>query len=177
MSIKIYDGLRAVGRSDIFDTAEEIRTALDAAFFAAMDKALGTLGSNAPKSYAAVHRRIVELDHEPTWTFDPLDIAYTATLLRGRDWPLLLITGEKAGRYTESLVEAGVVERYGYWDNSDPEEGLTEQEWGLRRQDWGRALSRQGLSDFDLSPAEAGLAISSPGLWPIYQHLSRSKKN
>lgn len=176
MSIKIYDGLRTVGRSDIFDTADAVRTVLNRTFFTELDSALAILGDDAPENYAAVHRRIVELDRQSTWTFDLLDIAFTATLLRGRDWPLLLITGEKAGDYTEALIDAGVAERYGYWDNVDPEKGLTEQEWGLRRADWGRALSRTGQPDFNLSPAEAGLTISYPGVWPIYQHMHPVQK-
>lgn len=175
MSVKIYDGLRMVGRNNVFDAAFETRAVLETAFFAEMDHALKALGDDAPENYAAIHRRIVQLDRQSTWTFDPLDIAYTAILLRGREWPLLVVTGEKAGRYTEALLGAGIAERYGYWDDVDPEEGLTQRQWDLRRQDWGRALSLPGRPDFDRTPTEAGLVISWPGPWPIYLHLHPPK--
>lgn len=173
MSIKIYDGLQIAetAGNDIFDVAHRLRAVLDTAFFAHLDRALEVLGDQAPREYAAIHRRIVELDRTATWTFDLLDIAYKAVLLPGRQRPLVLISGEKASSYVEVAMADGIVRDYGYWDNVDPDEGLSEEQWELRRLDWGRALSRPGRPDFDLSPVEAGLTISSPGAWPIYQHL------
>lgn len=43
----------------------------------------------------------------------------------------------------------------GYWNNTDPADGVSEDEWKVRRAAWSAVIDR--------SPAEVGLEIRHPG--------------
>lgn len=45
------------------------------------------------------------------------------------------------------------IQSYGYWNNSDPEEGVSEKEWSQRENDWNLALPGIGI------PAENGFNV------------------
>ena len=48
-----------------------------------------------------------------------------------------------------------LVEEYGYWDNTDEPEDVTDEEWDQRCEDWNKALGGDGYS----SPVESGSII------------------
>lgn len=102
--------------------------------------------------------KLVELLYKtPTHTFTNLDFGYEAVLLpNGRGLvhsPLVLVFSERGGDdYRKALIDAGVVKEYGYWDNTDPEDGVSETEWDEREKAW---------SKLDV-PRQDGLFISQP---------------
>lgn len=81
----------------------------------------------------------VQYFHEhPVRTFSPLDFGYEVHLLPSTlpTRPLALVYSESKD-YLSALLDKGVVEEYGYWDNSDRAEDISEEEWSQRRKDWG----------------------------------------
>jgi len=89
-------------------------------------------------------------------TFSPFDFWFEVLLFENRAGgnPLLMIYSED-GAYRARLLEAGIAEEYGYWDNADPEEDLSEAEWEERKLAW------SGLTG-NWAPNSLGLAISPP---------------
>jgi hypothetical protein len=164
MSIKIYDGLRHPSpTADVFVIARIIRSVLEPMFFDAVEELLANphIEETSP---ALLSRRIDEEHRSPSWSFSDADIGYDVTLLRGARFVLVLVHGEKSNRYVEALVKSGGFKPYGYWDNTDPEEGCTDHHWEQRRQEWGIALSNPTTSEyFDAAPSEVGLSIRHPG--------------
>ena len=176
MSIKIYDGLRAAQSADPFVVAAQIRAVLEPAFFAELDLALDTLGEEAPRSLVEITNRIAELDQRRFHTFDPLDLGYRVMLLPGTERPLIMLFGKKDRRWIKKLIDSGVAEDYGYWDNTDPQESLTEDQWEARRLDWGTALCADTVSDppdelFSATPEQVSLQINYPSPFRIQWHL------
>lgn len=60
-----------------------------------------------------------------------------------------------ASRLRKAFAKISGAVPHGYWDNRDPEEGLTAGAWSQRRRDWEKVLGES----FELSPAEAGVCI------------------
>lgn len=84
---------------------------------------------------------IVELYGTKRRTFTSLDFGYEAVLLpdgRGVTLsPLVLVFSERGGNeYRKALMDAGVIEDYGYWDNSDEPEDVSPVEWRKREKAW-----------------------------------------
>ena len=52
-------------------------------------------------------------------------------------------------------------EPYGYWDNTDPEKGVSKKEWDRRERDWDAALPSPSI------PAQCGFTVT---LHPPYPH-------
>lgn len=100
---------------------------------------------------------IQEVHVNPMRNFSPADIAYSVHLLPNGlgvgEKPLILLFSERLGNtMRKALIDAGVVEEYGYWDNVDAEDGVSESEWQDRKQAW-------NLLDI---PASSGLNIEMP---------------
>lgn len=100
---------------------------------------------------------ITELRDCPVRTFSGLDFGYTVVLLengRGRTLPsLVLLYSENYGReYRAALEEGGIVTEYGYWNNTDQPEGVSDREWNQREKAW----------SFLNVPADEGLSIDLP---------------
>lgn len=156
MGLAIYYGLRAT-ESDPFEVAKQVRSILEPAFHAkfkeANDKAeknVGVLWSDvfrlAPKTVIP-HKyrisydlyRLVEMMHRKSdYTFSELNFAYDVVLYQNAAGgnPLALVFGDKTREYTDLLVENGVFTEYGYWNNTDPEEGISEEDWETRAKAW-----------------------------------------
>lgn len=173
MSIKIHNGLRATV-SDPFLLGTKIREVLEPEFHKSF-RSFYTKAKTAPEgstwdsvfycgdesvipNHSVDHflYKIVKSLHESTChTFTDLDIGYNVTMMPNSAgvMPLVLVFGENQRHYTELLIEAGVVEEYGYWDNAD-EEDLTKEEFEERKQAW-------MILDSD-APSEVGLEIQFP---------------
>lgn len=96
------------------------------------------------------------LNEVPEHTFSPLDMFYRICLLQNQAGgnPLVLVFGEHHAAYRNALLDAGVVQDYGYWDNTDEPEDVDEQEWEERKRAWGLIMTK--------SPDAAGLYIDNP---------------
>lgn len=84
---------------------------------------------------------IETLQKDPRHTFSSLDFGYEVVLLpNGRGLsaePLALLFSERGGNaYRSALIEADVLREYGYWDNADEPDDVTDAEWRQRRRAW-----------------------------------------
>lgn len=164
MSVKIYDGLRAV-ETDPFAVAAALRAVLEPAFFAQIDYVIATYAMvNDPFRIA---RAIHQFYRDPTDTLDPLSLGYQAILLPSPAQPLVLLQGQRVDYLRRALLEAGVVTEYPYWDNVDVP---GDADWEERKQIWGNAMAYQGKA-FDEDPPQAGLSITYPSTYRIVSHL------
>lgn len=104
-----------------------------------------------------LYKLIEALQDDPKHTFTSLDFAYRVILLpNGRGagaHPLVLLFSERGGsEYRSALVDADVLEEYGYWDNTDQPDEITDKEWRHRKRAW---------DTLDV-PADDGLLINTP---------------
>lgn len=178
MSVKIYDGMIAVDK-DPFVAAQNIRKVIEPIFFekfkviydAYKELESGSKWNDLPRYFdndellpkigldVYIHRKMAELDRSAQWTFSDADIFYNVTLVPNSipdGNPLLMLFSDKSNDYVPALIKSGVVQEFGYWDNSEEPEGVTEEEWVERKNSWG------ALVEDDLTPAQAGLCFSSP---------------
>lgn len=182
MSTKIYNGMIAAD-SNPFVIRKRINEIVEPIFFAEFDKLSGivenarangetwlqalTLPNRSFESWDReierfpkphLYRLIKELKDYPVMNFSPADISYSVHLLENgnglRAKPLVLLFCENlGGTMRDALLDAGVVNEYEYWDNTDRPSSLTVSQWRTRKKAW-------SLLDV---PATDGLAISMPG--------------
>lgn len=205
MSISIYQGLRVtdpatchpIPSTGVFHAAAALRKACGQVFFDRLYELFHTVDAHvlelSPERSAQPGARIRALavsvgtlHRQSERTLDALDLGYDITLLDGGspDEPdqsdpalLALVTGEHASElYIPALTEAGLAQPYGWWNNTDGPDGVSDAQFALRKQHWQHALTSPagatGGDTFDLSPAQAGLTISHPGRLQIILELS-----
>lgn len=176
MSTKIYDGLIAVD-ADVFTVATRIREVLEASFiakFIEMFKELeelpkGSTWDDTPHGMFRgkeeieghsldfrLYQKIEELDKSKVWTFSDADIMYQVVILPNMAGgnPLVMIFGGESRKHIKTVIDAGIVKDYGYWDNSDSPEDVTDEEWEVRKKAWS--------SIYEKSPVEVGVGFGSP---------------
>ncbi len=175
MSTKIYDGLVAVD-ANVFTVATRIREILAPAFIARFGEIFEELqdlpegatwddsnGMFTGKEVISGHsldfrlyKKIEELDKSKVWTFSDADIMYQVTILPNMAGgnPLVMVFGNESREYIKMIIDAGIVKEYGYWDNSDYPDDVTDEEWAVRKKAW------SGI--FDNAPAEVGVGFGSP---------------
>lgn len=175
MSAKIYNGLRSTV-ADPFDFGIKARAVMEDIFFRKAEAAVEYLTANPDtdlnryfgfykqdfeKGYDWEHtviKAVEQLRKSATHTFSDFDFGYQLALIPnaipGAN-PLVLIYSAE-NEYEKALKEAGLVEDYGYWDNSDPDEDVSEEQWDERKKAWGYLL------DDNNSPASVGIFISNP---------------
>lgn len=116
-----------------------------------------------------VYDLIRELQKCPLRTFSELDFGYDIVLLEnglGKTLPpLVLCFSERAGvEYRDALKAEGIVEEYGYWDNTDRPDDLSKYDWNKRRKAW---------SFLDV-PADEGVRIDLPSRdYFVARHVHR----
>jgi len=117
-----------------------------------------------------LHELLELLQHSKVHTFSSLDFGYEVGLFKnitpGDTRPLILIYAERLKyKYIDALKEQHVVTEYGYWNNTDQPDELTEAEWKEREKAW---------DAFDI-PAHAGLFFNHPSAfdvsWYNHKHL------
>lgn len=156
MSITIYYGLRAVA-SDPFEVARQVRSVLEPVFHEkfkqANDRAEANVGAlwsdifrggqktEIPHEYRVssdLYRIVEKLHYQSEHTFSELDFAYDVSLYQNAAGgnPLVLVFGENTREYHSLLLESGVVTDYGYWNNTDEQEGVSREDWELREKAW-----------------------------------------
>jgi hypothetical protein len=88
-----------------------------------------------------MYHLIQELRDFPTWTYTEYDFGYSVSILENGNGiacrPLVLLFSEAFGKeYRQALEDAGVVEEYGYWNNTDQPDYLTDAQWDEREKAW-----------------------------------------
>lgn len=182
MSIKIYNGMKARKNSP-FEIATQIRNVLEPVFLKDF-KSIYLEYKNAisvNKNLAwddvnyyfddkqeieriekliidsVLYDKMSELHNDNRNTFSKADIFYDIGIYpNGIDGehPLIMVFGEKANYYNNILLNSNVVEEYGYWDNSDPPESISDSQWAQRKQEWGILTNA--------APIDVGLGITVP---------------
>lgn len=183
MSIKIHDGLKATDNNPFeaanqarsvleplfFRKVDELVSKLENAGLdvpmsdifdldfspEAITKEIYGSSAAAKDPKYRVFTMIDVLDRKATWTFSKADIAYKLVLIPNGvpgEAPLALLYSQDRD-YHASLLESGLFVAHGYWDNTDPEEGV---DWDLRKREWSRLLG-------DATPSDVGLSITHPG--------------
>lgn len=159
MSTKIYDGFAIADDVDLFDLSEQAREVLDPIrdeldFGACAEVAISNLvqrmfgvDENAPlrdgeslllSGYFGWRQRMLDEDPKYTW-HDPHRFSFT--VMRDPD------TGKRYGiahaarrRLIEAFMGLDGISEFGYWDNTDRPDHVTEDEWDLRRDTWDRMV-------------------------------------
>ena len=196
MSIKIYSGMKAYTK-DVFKLSSDIRDVLEPIFLDKFfkiysdyldlfsstnnDVQLNSLPEYFWESTEKIsksrldyflYNHIKKLHESDEFSLSKADIFYDVVLLPNGvpdEYPLVLVFGESSHEYEEKLKEKGVLKDYGYWDNSDPEENVSEEDWEKRKLEWGSIQSN--------SPSEVGLTINCPGRMQSCLHvIKRSGK-
>lgn len=174
MSVKIYDGLMierdlSLGEArllckkarDVLEEQVEREQlkwlSLKAAFFA--DKAVmgGNQGADPKKSPWAMAMGDMSEERKrnskgENVTAFPMD--FEASFMSSGNGRTLMIGFGLRTMKEAFAKELGAVE-YGYWDNTDEPEDISEEQWAQREADWRGALGAR----FELSPAEAGMSV------------------
>lgn len=176
MSAKIYDGLIST-EPDLFKLGDQIRHVLEPLFiveFGSIYQEIQDIPEGGKWSDSSlffrenelipdertvelIYDKVEQLNDSPMRTLSDADICYSVCVLKnmGGGNPLVMVFGENSREYTNALLESGVVKEYGYWDNSDPDEDLSEDEWDKRKIAWGELLGNN-------APSEVSLEISYP---------------
>lgn len=195
MSIKIYEGMIGTS-SDPFQVADAIRGVLEPVFykkfFGYVDEA-STLETKEefeerffiPSNLEGVNvwgeadykfatldtiwKYVDVLSRYNVHTYSELDFSYNVSIVPNKTEgnPLVLVFSEYS--YYNDLISSGVVEEFGYWDNSDPDGDITDAEWEAREKAWGYRI------EDDKSPSECGLQFSSPGKTSIFMENRRTR--
>lgn len=175
MSTKIYGGLRLVAGADLWEFLQQlrreanvIRDRLDARLLAA-DAAMivdrRRIGNPVPdeqpggRTRSAIWRAVgrFKTDQDKLGKSDTGHDPHRLELSIGYD-PVagrhMLIMYCEATELRELVTGHPDVEEYGYWNNSDQPDGVTDQEWDERRQAWNRVLPGVGI------PAESMLTFT-----------------
>lgn len=82
------------------------------------------------------------------------DFECTVYAIPIQDSILLLFYSEQA-EFESVFSKLPMVEYYGYWNNTDPDEECTEEQWEKRKRDWEEALGGDGLG----VPSECGMSF------------------
>lgn len=203
MSTKIYEGLKIeLGpEQSLFQLANKMRTILEEGVHKQVRENLADEIRGA--IVKAITPPVPEKEKEQQSYLDvltevfmkPSDEEPTASLMfvepEGRNYLLAAPLGRITGDMHKQLLALEGVSDYGYWNNTDRPEDVTDQEWDTRRQDWDAigygpaidyGLSIQ-LSDhaksryaaLDLSDDEAWEAVAAEAYGPAtHERLTRT---
>lgn len=147
MSTKIYDGVRfplsrlgefvafvqEKGLKKVLKTARKFMDAVDMEsdavreFYVKYPEASEWMA----RVHVAMHLIGKGADVSTRNPFD-LESAYRVWITPGKKFVLATPHGERSNH----VKLPSWVERYGYWDNTDPEEGVSDREWRQREKDW-----------------------------------------
>lgn len=168
MSTKIYNGLRFVSPDmrEVYDQLHSLRAAFLTQAEAAMARVVAILTSDAIDRaalageacdgalFAAVQKvwdrqkRIkAEGRRDPA-----VDFEFNIVIVPAGD-RLLGLPFCEHGAWVKALMARPFVEEYGYWNNSDGPDGLSNAEWAERGETWRVALGKSGV------PSEHGLVF------------------
>lgn len=198
MSTKIYDGLIA-NTKDPFEAARQIREVLDVIYAEKLVELYEIVEKHRKdgSTYAELNKEILILDYEsfeePSKTIISsdlttvkiveklkscqqrtmcnYDIGYNVTFIENgnKGENLLVLIYSAYNGYMEEILKSGVVSEYGYWNNTDEPDDVTEEEWEIRKKAWDK---------LDI-PADDGVSFGNPSYLTsagfIYDHIYKDK--
>jgi hypothetical protein len=91
-------------------------------------------------------------ESERSGTRSSVDYGLEVCLIPGQEFVYAVLYGED--RMRAPWIAAQGVEFYPYWDNTDPLEGMTYEQWQDRRQEWGQVLGK------DWTPGKVGFTFT-----------------
>lgn len=144
MSTKLYDGL-IIDTDDIFDFTKRLhalvkQTFQEVARELVIEEITRIFDGNEPIDMALFYtaqekwdERQGKLSRRSVFE-DPLRFS----LVMGKTPGGKILAYPYYGRneYVEALLTMPEVSSYGYWNNTDQEEGITDEQWNERRQEW-----------------------------------------
>lgn len=180
MSTKIHYGfqLRAGDMRQILDDlavvqkkAEEILKQRQSAFIAVtaasrLDRLalFGLPGYTRPwgLTYSAISTSVEELDDRQhkvrtTRRRDPdvdFEVAFRLWLSRDTGTFIGYVRAEGAEDFRALLLDGGYADEFAYWNNTDPEEGFTDEQWAARGAIWENVLAGKSGPWFDIHVEE-----------------------
>lgn len=85
----------------------------------------------------ALYERMTELKNCARRTLSPLDIFYDTIIMRGPDSGTVVfkVLSENPA-YTEALTQQDWCSDFSYWNNTDRDDNVSEEEWERRRKYW-----------------------------------------
>lgn len=106
-------------------------------------------------------------DVEKTSRRDPeCDFSFTLEILPIKRGILLMPFTERS-EFLNLLKRQEWIESYGFWDNTDPEEGVAEGDWDKREKDWDEALG-YNIPGQDGIPAQNGFSVTLHPMFPYW---------
>ncbi|MFF2053793.1 hypothetical protein ACFVU2_19470 [Leifsonia sp. NPDC058194] len=152
MSTKIYSGLRlADPETSIYDAVKTVSRAIRASFavvrlplVAEQIVRIVDEGERGPEN------RLVFDDAEAQWLREQNEIGthhalndplrFSICFGEASDGRVLAVPFHMNAEYDKALAATGLFEEYGYWNNSDRPENLSNDQWRKRREDWDSVL-------------------------------------
>ena len=184
MSTKIYNGFEFIGDNDIRSIHRNIREFQEELEPVVNKFLIEFLAYDSVSYYDnVVHLggSLINNRKEPVWKAheeyrdrvkvikdsglrDPeVDFDFEIVILPIKD-KILGIHYTEQGEFKKLLSEKPWFREYGYWDNVDPSEKCTEEEWDKRQNDWDEALPGY------VTPAFAGLSVklTNPNMFSVF---------
>lgn len=113
------------------------------------------------------------LKPQSTINWSPLDLHYEVIVYpnaRAGKKPLVLLFCERLSREMHAaILEEGIVQEYGYWNNSDRPDNLSKKQWRHREEAW-EVLGYSSIGSYGLS---FGTPSKFDASWPVHQHFER----
>lgn len=115
----------------------------------------------------ALYERMSELKNSATRTLSDVDIFYDVQIMRGPDSGTVVFkVFSEHDAYTEALNAQDWCSDFSYWNNTDKDDNVSEEEWERRAQYW-RDMPYQPIS-------ELSVGFTQPPLSTVTINLTRS---
>lgn len=110
-------------------------------------------------------------------TFSPADIGYTVCMLPGPDaGDVVFRVFSELREYNNALDTSGLGEDFSYWNNTDKDDHMSDEEWELRRSYW-EGMPNRSIGDMSLSfthPARVEAIMALNDTW-VKLHKMRAQ--
>lgn len=171
MSTKIYHGYRLAEGTDIWDFTERLREVgnverdrLDLELFESIAaKTAEKRADEGLKPYETRRQALMAAMFDWTKTCGEDRTGVLAgmydlnlTFIRDTETGRILVLSYCHGGMEKVFTDMPEVEYYGYWDNTDPDEDCSEEEWLEREETWERALGMD-------APVQRGIGFELRG--------------
>jgi hypothetical protein len=111
-----------------------------------------------------LYKRMEELKNHPMRTFSLLDIFYDALIMRGPEEDTVVFkVFSECQDYTEALSTQDWCSDFSYWNNTDQDEDVSEEEWERRERFWDAV----GLTP----PSERSVGFTQPCEFVVFTNI------
>lgn len=154
MSIKVYDG-KLIDTTDIFAFAEKLHKEITETYHRlsqelVMDQVVQYL-SDIPKKHDSGLSLITNVEMSwkkrqnslPNHSFDHDPLGFELCIGKTMNGKIIAKPYYSHKAYETTLLNMPEVKDYGYWNNSDREEGVSKSEWKLREKEWLSIVSEE----------------------------------